>query len=163
MRAHQVVPPGSWVAEEERDQVVLDWDHRHRRRIALTTEAGDELLLDLPDAVRLRDGEGLLLEGGGVVRVVAAEERLLEIQADDPDQLIRIAWHLGNRHLPVQLVPGAIRIRADHVIADMIRQLGGSARETDAPFDPEAGAYASGHGHGHDEDNAPSSPASGPG
>src|SRR5947209_17749849 len=115
LRAYQVVPPGSWVAEEERDQVVLDFDHRHRRRIALDTEAGQELLLDLPDTVRLRDGEGLLLEGGGIVRVVAAEEALLEIQADDADALVRIAWHLGNRHLPVQLVPGAILIRADHV------------------------------------------------
>ncbi|HYZ63445.1 MAG TPA: Urease accessory protein UreE [Acetobacteraceae bacterium] len=131
MRAHQVVPAGSWVAEEERDQVVLAFDHRHRRRIVLQTDSGQELLLDLPEAVRMRDGEGLLLEGGGVVR---------------------IAWHLGNRHLPVQLVPGAILIRADHVIGSMVRQLGGTVRETEAAFDPEPGAYAGGHAHEHDHD-----------
>jgi urease accessory protein len=152
MRAHQVVPAGSWVAEEERDQVVLAFDHRHRRRIVLQTDSGQELLLDLPEAVRMRDGEGLLLEGGGVVRIIAAPERLFEIQAGDSDALVRIAWHLGNRHLPVQLVPGAILIRADHVIGSMVRQLGGTVRETEAAFDPEPGAYAGGHAHEHDHD-----------
>src|SRR3954451_13898552 len=150
MRAYQVVPPGSWSPDEERGAVLIDFDRRHRRRIALQTEAGDEVLVDLPQAARLRDGDGLLLEGGGVVRVVAQPERLLEIQADDPNDLVRIAWHLGNRHLPVQLVPAGIRIRTDHVIAEMVRNLGGLTQEIDAPFDPEAGAYAGGHAHSHD-------------
>ena len=119
----------------------------------LTTEAGAELLLDLPQAVRLRDGDGLLLDDGRIVRVAAKPEPLLEIHAHSPAELVRIAWHLGNRHLPVQLEGDRIRIRADHVIADMVHGLGGHARAIDAPFDPEGGAYAGGHHHHHgDED-----------
>jgi urease accessory protein len=147
MHAYQVVPPGAWSAEEERGRVVLDFDHRHRRRLVLLTDMGDEVLVDLPEAVRMRDQEGLLLEGGGVIRVIAQEEALLEIGADDSDGLVRIAWHLGNRHLPIQIVPDRILIRADHVVSDLVRTLGGSIREVEAPFDPEAGAYASEHIH----------------
>ncbi len=146
MRSEQVVPPGSWTEAEEVGAVALDWDQRHRRRIVLTTADGKELLIDLPHATRLRDGDGLLLEGGGVVRVVALSEPLLEITADDAHELARIAWHLGNRHLPVQIVDRTIRIRADHVIAEMVRGLGGSATPLEAAFDPEPGAYAAGHG-----------------
>jgi urease accessory protein len=113
------------------------------------------VLLDLPHAVRLRDGDGLELEDGGVVRVRARPESLLEITASDHDLLLRIAWHLGNRHLPVQFMGQRIHIRADHVIADMVMQLGGQVRAVAAPFDPEAGAYAAGgdshHHHHHDD------------
>ena len=91
-----------------------------------------------------------MLADGGVIRVVARPEALLEIHAHDPAELVRIAWHLGNRHLPVQLLGTHIRIRADHVIAEMVRQLGGHISEIAAPFDPEAGAYAGGHGHHHE-------------
>jgi urease accessory protein len=153
MRAYQVVPPGSWSDDEERGAVLVDFDHRYRRRITLRTEDGEDVLVDLPQAARLRDGEGLLLVGGGVVRVVSRPETLLEISADEPDALVRLAWHLGNRHLPVQLEPGRILIRTDHVIADMVRTIGGHVREIEAPFDPEPGAYAGGHAHGHDDDD----------
>lgn len=119
----------------------------------LTAASGAALLLDLPQAVRLRDGDGLALPDGQVVRVVAASEKLLEIHAHSPAELVRIAWHLGNRHLPVQLLGDCIRIRADHVIEEMVHGLGGHAHAIDAPFDPEAGAYAGGHGHSHAHDN----------
>lgn len=155
MRAQQVVPPGSWDREEERGTVALDFDGRHRRRFVLPLSAADELLVDLPTTMRLRDGDGLLLDGGGVVRVVAAAEALLEITAPDAQALMRIAWHLGNRHLPVQIAGERLRIRHDHVIAAMVTGLGGRADPIDAAFDPEAGAYAGGdhgsHGHGHDD------------
>ncbi|MBV8912905.1 MAG: urease accessory protein UreE [Acetobacteraceae bacterium] len=147
MRAHQVVPAGSWSLDEERGRVLLDFDRRHRRRMALQTDEGEDVLVDLAEAVHLRDGDGLLLEGGGVVRVLAQDEPLLQITADDSEELVRVAWHLGNRHLPVQLGAGQILIRADHVIADMVRKLGGHVREIEAPFDPEPGAYAGGHAH----------------
>lgn len=152
MRAQQVVPPGSWDASDEVGVIALDFDHRHRRRIVLTMEGG-ELLVDLAQAVRLRHGDGLLLDGGGVVRIVAAAEALLEIHTHDPAELTRIAWHLGNRHLPVQLLGDRIRIRADHVIADMVQGLGGHVDPVEAPFDAEAGAYAGGHSHAHDLDH----------
>ncbi|MBV8613925.1 MAG: urease accessory protein UreE [Acetobacteraceae bacterium] len=148
-RAVAVLPAGTWEEARAPDSVLLDFDMRHRRRIALRTESGADLLLDLPHAARLRDGDGLALDNGGVVRVRARPEPLLEVHAHGADALARIAWHLGNRHLPVQILAGRLRIRTDHVIADMVHQLGGQARPIEAPFDPEAGAYAGGHDH-HD-------------
>jgi urease accessory protein len=153
MRAGEVLPAGTWDAAAEIDSVSIDFDRRHRRRIRLRTEGGREVLLDLPQAVRLRHGDGLLLEDGGIVRVVARPEKLLEIHAHSDAELVRIAWHLGNRHLPVQLIRDRIRIREDHVIAEMVELLGGHVEEIEAPFDPEAGAYAGGHQHAHDDDD----------
>ncbi len=147
MRAHEVLRAGTWPEDREVDRVRIDYDRRHRRRIVLQTLSGSELLLDLPAAEHLREGDGLRLEEGGVVRVLALAEPLLEIRAPDGDALARIAWHLGNRHLPVQILPGALRIREDHVIADMVTRLGGSASPVLAPFDPETGAYAGSHHH----------------
>ena len=153
MRAHSVLPAGTW-RQTAQDRVLIDFDRRHRRRIRLTTETGADLLLDLPQAARLRDGDGLLLEDGGVVRVEARPEPLLDIHAHDADGLVRIAWHLGNRHLPVQLLGDHVRIRADHVIAEMVRTLGGHVHAVDAPFDPEPGAYAAApHVHHPDSDD----------
>ena len=147
-----MLPAGAW--SDAIDEVLIDFDRRHRRRIVLTTEAGRDVLIDFAQAVRLRDGDGLVLEEGGIVRVRARADPLLEIHAHDESELIRIAWHLGNRHLPVQLLGDRIRIRADHVIQAMVEGLGGHAEEIDAPFDPEAGAYAAGgeHQHHHADD-----------
>ncbi len=153
MRATHVLPAGTWDAASARDTVLLDHESRHRRRILLTTEAGQDLLLDLHRPARLRDGDGLALEGGGVVRVAARPEHLAEIHAHGEGELARIAWHLGNRHLPVQLLGERIRIRTDHVIEEMVALLGGHVAHVWAPFDPESGAYAGGHSHhglGHD-------------
>jgi urease accessory protein len=152
IRAEKVLPAGTWDAAEAVDVVLIDFDYRHRRRIVLTAEGGKKVLLDLPEAVRLRAGDGLALDGGGVVAVQARVEKLLEIHGHEPHALVSIAWHLGNRHLPVQLLGDRLRIRADHVIADMVAKLGGHAEPVEAPFDPEAGAYAGGHGHHHHDD-----------
>jgi urease accessory protein len=152
MRADTVLPAGTWDPAAEVDAVLIDFDRRHRRRILLRTEQGREVLLDLPQPVRLRHGDGLALDSGGVVRVHAKPEPLLEIHAHDEGEMVRIAWHLGNRHLPVQVLGERIRIRADHVIKDMVEGLGGHVDEIDAPFDPEAGAYAGGHHHHHHDD-----------
>ncbi len=155
MRAREVLAAGSWDAAAEVDSVLLDYDSRHRRRIMLTTGKGRDLLLDLPRTARLRDGDGLALEEGGVVRVSARPERLAEIHAHDDGELARIAWHLGNRHLPVQFVDDRIRIRVDHVIEEMVAILGGHVEHMEAPFDPESGAYAGGHSHhGLDHDHS---------
>ncbi|MEA2787952.1 MAG: urease accessory protein [Acetobacteraceae bacterium] len=153
MRAMEVLPAGSWDAKQEVDRVLIDYDRRFRRRIVLATVLGAEVRIDLPQAVRLRDGDGLLVESG-VVRVCAQAEELMEIHAHTDGELIRIAWHLGNRHLPVQLLNRLIRIRADHVIAEMVQGLGGHVGLIRAPFDPEAGAYsAGGHSHHHGDDD----------
>ena len=152
MHSHAVLPAGSWDAAREVDQVLIDFDRRFRRRIRLETVAGRAVLLDLAQAVRLRDGDGLEV-AGGVVRVVAQAEALAEIHAHSDAELVRIAWHLGNRHLPVQLLGDRIRIRQDHVIEAMVDGLGGHGERLLAPFDPEAGAYAGGHSHAHDDDD----------
>ncbi len=151
-RCETILPAASWNPMEASDSVLIDFDRRHRRRILLTTELGREVLLDLPQAVRLRHGDGLKTEFG-IIRVVARPEPLAEIHGHDDGEMVRIAWHLGNRHLPVQLVGERIRIRRDHVIEDMVEQLGGHIDHIEAPFDPEAGAYAGGHTHLHDDDD----------
>jgi urease accessory protein len=133
------------------DRMALDYDGRHRRRIVLTGESGAEYLLDLPEATHLRGGDGLVLAGGGVVLVVAQPEPLLEVRAASPEALIRLAWHIGNRHLAAQVRADRILIRRDHVIAHMLEHHGAKIREVEEAFDPEGGAY---HDHGpHDHDH----------
>ncbi|MGQ0685296.1 urease accessory protein UreE [Bradyrhizobium sp.] len=150
IRATEVLGQYRW-AEAPADTVVLDFDDRHRRRMAMTGTRGLEFLLDLENAVALRGGDALVLEDGRLVEVVAAPEPLVEIRGADPQHLVRIAWHLGNRHLPTQIAGKGLRIRRDHVIEAMVKGLGARVIEIEAPFDPEGGAYAAAHGHtGHD-------------
>ena len=149
IRAVSVYPAGLW-SKAPADAVVLDFDARHRRRIAMTGKGGLEFLLDLPEAVALRQGDGLLLEDGRFVAVEAAPESLVEITGKDGAHLLRLAWHLGNRHLPTELLGDRIRVRRDHVIEDMLAQLGAFLAPVDAPFNPEGGAYGHGRVHGHD-------------
>jgi urease accessory protein len=152
-RAIAVHPRGHWPETEAADTVTLAYLDRHRRRIRLVADSGETFLLDLARAQHLGDGDGLELEGGGFVRVRAAPEPVLEIEAADRAGLLRIAWHLGNRHLPLQVTGERLRIRADHVIAEMVGGLGASLTRLDAPFDPEIGAYAvTQHRHEHGED-----------
>jgi urease accessory protein len=133
--------------EAAADTVVLDFDDRHRRRMAMTGTRGLEFLLDLENAVALRGGDALVLDDGRLVEVVAAPEPLIEIRGSDPHHLVRLAWHLGNRHLPTQIMPRGLRIRRDHVIEAMVRGLGARVVEIEAPFDPEGGAYGGGDAH----------------
>jgi urease accessory protein len=151
MRAIAVKSARTWSGAAA-DRVVLDYDDRHRRRMAMIGAEGTSFLLDLPTAVELRGGDALVLDDGRLVEVVAAPEPLLEIRCVDALHLARIAWHLGNRHLPTQLFADALRIRRDHVMADMVRQLGAEVIEISAPFDPEGGAYAASGGHHHHHD-----------
>jgi urease accessory protein len=145
IRATQVKGQHRWT-EGPADTVVLDFDDRHRRRMAMTGTRGLEFLLDLENAVALRGGDALVLEDGRLIEVVAAPEPLVEIRGADPQHLVRVAWHLGNRHLPTQITPKGLRIRRDHVIEAMVKGLGARVIEIEAPFDPEGGAYA-GHAH----------------
>jgi urease accessory protein len=147
IRATQVRAQHRWT-EAPADTVVLDFDDRHRRRMAMTGTCGLEFLLDLESAVALRGGDALLLDDGRLVEVVAAPEPVAEIRGADPQHLVRLAWHLGNRHLPTQVMPRGLRIRRDHVIEAMVKGLGARVIEIEAPFDPEGGAYAGG-GHDH--------------
>ena len=141
-RASSVRQAGEWDKTAAIDRVVLDATDRYRRRWLLKGERGTTVLLDLPHAVALRDGDGLVLDDGALVRVVGKPEPLHEIAAADPSELARLAWHLGNRHTDVQIIGERLRIRRDHVLADMLRGLGAEVTEIDATFEPEGGAYA---------------------
>lgn len=153
LRANEVIPQGTW-AGAAIDTVVLDFDARHRRRMAMQGVNGLDFLLDLPEAAALADGDGLRLADGRVVAVEAAAERLLEVTCDDAYHMVRVAWHLGNRHLPTAIEAGRLLIRDDHVIAEMLRGLGARVRTIEAPFHPEGGAYGEGRVHGHDHAHA---------
>jgi len=131
------------------DTITLDRQSRYRRRLVLKTDGGRELMLDLVEATYLADGDGLLLEGGGIVLVRAAAEDLMEIHAADAIALARIAWHLGNRHMPAQITVDAILIQPDHVLAEMVEGLGAHVHAVRRPFEPEGGAYG-GHGPLHE-------------
>jgi urease accessory protein len=139
-----------WRSAAQVDQVVLDHDERHRRRIVLHGLHGTEFLLDLAEVPDMRDGDGILLSNGDVVLVNAADEPVMEVRSSDPVLLARIAWHVGNRHLAVEIMPGRIRLRVDPVIASMLTRLGGAVRYLSAPFNPEGGAYAVQTSHAHE-------------
>jgi len=130
--------------------VTLTQDQRYRRRIALTADQGLDFLLDLPEAVLLRHGDELKLEDGRHVRVQAVPEDLLEVIAQDAHHMVKLAWHLGNRHLEAQIEETRILIRPDHVIAEMLEKLGARINTVTEPFNPEGGAYGSGHAHHHE-------------
>lgn len=154
-RVVEVLKSGTWSGTTA-DHVTLDQDGRHRRRIVLTGDHGLAFLLDLPEAVQLRHGDGLKLEDGRIVEVLAAPEALLEVRGKDPEHLLQLAWHLGNRHLATQVRADRLVIRYDHVIAHMLEHLGATVTRVTGPFDPEGGAYGGAHqghdhgGHGHD-------------
>ena len=130
--------------------VTLDYDARFKRRIAMKTDQGEAFLLDLPKVTDLRHGDHLVLEDGRHIQVMAAAEQLFKVTADTPQALTRLTWHIGNRHLPCQIEADHLLIRPDHVIKEMIEQLGGSVVEVDQPFTPEGGAYGHGRTHSHE-------------
>src|SRR5437016_5591682 len=123
-RASEIRAAGTWNAASAIDRVVLDATERHRRRVALRGERGTAFLLDLPHATALKDGDGLVLEDGAIVRVAGKVEPLIEITAASPHELARLAWHIGNRHTEMQVVGDRLPIRRDHVLEEMLRGLG---------------------------------------
>lgn len=149
--AIRILRAGAWSGEAA-DTLVLERDDRHRRRLVMRCEGGTAFLLNLPEAGVMTDGDALELEDGQLILVRAKAERLLEVTARDTAHLVRIAWHLGNRHLPTQLLSDRLRIREDAVIEDMLVRLGASVSHIAAPFDPEGGAYGHGQTMGHDHD-----------
>jgi len=165
IRAVEILPPGKWLGSTAVDHLILTYDERHRRRLRYVATGGTTFLLDLPRAAVLRAGDGLRLEDGRIVSVEASPEQLVEVTAPDAGALVRLAWHIGNRHLPAQLEPDRILIRDDAVIVNMLRGLGATVRPVLAAFTPETGAYNSSgttanhhehaHAHQHPHDATP--------
>lgn len=142
---------GHWPKEKTAGTLTLDFDARHRRRIRLTADQGEDVLLDLPKAVAMSDGDGLQLDDGRWLEVHAATEPIVEVRHKNPHEFTRLAWHLGNRHLPTEIRDDVLCIRPDHVIEDMLRGFGADLVKVQVPFQPEGGAYG---GNGHDHDHA---------
>jgi urease accessory protein len=134
-RVIEIQPAGRWRGEPV-DRVVLDAGDRQRRRIVLTAEHGTTVLLDFARPVALHDGDGLVLEDGSIVEVTGLAESLVAVATETAADVVRLAWHIGNRHTEMQIAGETLRIRRDHVLEDMLRGLGARLTPVDAPFDP---------------------------
>ncbi|KPF72528.1 urease accessory protein UreE [Bosea sp. AAP35] len=164
LRATSVVRKAAVRQDRVVDTLTLDHDDRNRRRLALKADGGLGILLDLDKATAIGDGDAVKLEDGRLVLVKAAPQSLLEIRAENPLRLMRVAWHIGNRHTPAEITADAIYIENDHVLAEMVRGQGCAMSAVMRPFQPERGAYDHDHSncdhpshdhrhHGHDHDH----------
>ena len=139
---------------EVRGRLNLPFESRQKTRLRANLESGEEIALKLPRGEVLRGGDLVTASDGRVIEVVAEPEKLLHAECAGAAELARAAYHLGNRHVPVQVGDGFLRITADHVLEEMLKGLGAKVSHLDAPFEPEAGAYAGGHGHSEAEHEA---------
>ena len=156
IQVSKLIPHGQGLAPvllKRATTVALDWDVRQKSRFAATDSAGRELGIFLPRGTLVRGGDVLVAEDGSLVRVIAAPQPVLVIthckNHGTPFDLTRAAYHLGNRHVPIELQPDHLKIEPDHVLADMLRAMHLIVTEQNLAFEPEGGAYASGHGGGH--------------
>jgi urease accessory protein len=166
LKVTKLMPQGSGLAAallKRAATVALDWDVRQKSRFDATDSQGRALGVFLPRGQVVRGGDVLVAEDGSLVVVQAAPQPVLEVRAcaehGSPLDLLRAAYHLGNRHVTLEVQPDHLKLEPDHVLADMLRQMHLIVTEVDAPFEPEAGAYAAasghaGHGHGHDHGHA---------
>lgn len=166
LTANKLMPQGRGLAPvlvKRAATIELDWDVRQKSRFDTTDSQGRRIGVFLPRGTAVRGGDVLVVEDGSLVRVIAAPQTVLRITHctahGTPFDLVRAAYHLGNRHVPIELQPDHLKIEPDHVLADMLRAMHLTVVETEAPFEPEGGAYAAGghhhhgHGHGHDHDH----------
>jgi urease accessory protein len=155
LRATSIVRKPAVKADKVADTVTLDHEGRNRRRVALRGDGGLDFLLDLDRATALNDGDAVQLEDGRLIQVRAAPQRLLEVRAENPLRLLRVAYHVGNRHAPAEITADAVYVEEDHVLAEMVRGQGCTATAVMRPFQPERGAYEHecGHDHGHHHDH----------
>ena len=172
----KLIPQGAGLASallKRTSTLELDWDTRQKSRFEATDSVGRSIGVFLPRGTVVRGGDVLVADDGSLVRVLAAPQAVLRIthcpDHGTPFDLIRAAYHLGNRHVPIELKPDHLKIEPDHVLADMLRAMHLIVRAVDEAFEPENGAYASGghahsghehsHDHGHDHHAAPARPA----
>jgi urease accessory protein len=151
LRIVEAMAPGAWSVEDCIDTLVLDYQARARRRFRVGGESGVSYLLDLAETTVLQNGTGLRTEDGSWIAVVAADEELVEVSTTSPLVLARLAWHLGNRHLPAEIRPTCIRIHPDRVIENMLEANGATLNSVRCPFNPERGAYAGATEHDGNE------------
>ncbi|GGE20621.1 urease accessory protein UreE [Aureimonas endophytica] len=152
IRAETVCDKGE--AFEAADTITLDEQQRHRRRMAMVSDGGIAFLLDLAETRLLREGDGIRLDDGRIVKVVAKSEPLYAVRGQNAAHLLSLAWHLGNRHQAAQIFGDHILIRREPVLREMLLGLHAVVEDVDAPFDPEGGAYAH-HHHQHGDEARP--------
>ena len=164
LKTSKLIPQGAGLASallKRATALELDWDTRQKSRFEATDSAGRALGVFLPRGTVVRGGDVLVADDGSLVRVLAAPQAVLKIthctKHGTPYDLIRAAYHLGNRHVPIELKPDHLKIEPDHVLADMLRAMHLIVHAVDEAFEPENGAYASGghanSGHGHDHEH----------
>ena len=163
IQTSKLIPQGQGLAPvllKRASNVELDWDVRQKSRFDATDSAGRHLGVFLPRGTAVRGGDVLVAEDGSLIKVIAAAQAVLKIthcsDHGTPYDLIRAAYHLGNRHVPIELKPDHLKIEPDHVLADMLRAMHLIVNAVDEAFEPESGAYSSGghapagHSHGHE-------------
>ena len=141
---HEIKTHGHWSGAY--DLTTLTYDQRFLRRKMITTVHDEQFLVDLKHTTSLNHGDAFVLGDGRFIEVIAAEEDLLEVSGDD---LVRLAWHIGNRHTPCQIETDRLLIQRDDVIRDMLKKIGAAVRDISEPFTPEGGAYGHGRTHSH--------------
>jgi urease accessory protein len=150
IKAKLKIPRGAYRLEVK-GQLRLPFDARQKSRLRTQLASGEEVALMLPRGDILRGGDLVVASDGRVIEVLADTEQVVHVTCKSPEDLTRAAYHLGNRHVPVQVGDGFLRIAADHVLEEMLKGLGAGLEAMDAPFEPEAGAYGGGHQHNDDE------------
>jgi urease accessory protein len=136
-----------------RGRLALPFERRVKTRQRVTTESGEEMAVMLPRGEVLRGGDLVATSDGRLLQIVASPEAVLHVTCATPQDLARAAYHLGNRHVAVEVGDGYLRLAADHVLKEMLEGLGATLTEMNVAFEPEAGAYSGGHAHGHDHDH----------
>ena len=161
LQVSKIMPQGRGLAAvlvKRAATVQLDWDVRQKSRFGATDSQGRALAVFLPRGSVVRGGDVLVAEDGSLIRVIAAPQTVLRITPctahGSPFDLTRAAYHLGNRHVPIELNPAYLHIEPDHVLADMLRAMHLIVNEVQAPFEPEGGAYGGGHAQSHEHAGA---------
>lgn len=144
LKCHNIRPAGAWTQAAGR--CVLGYDARFLRRRVIETQTGDSILVDLEHTTSVNHGDAFELTDGRLIACEAAAEELYRVEGD----LLRLAWHIGNRHTPCQIAPDHLLIQTNHVLKNMLEKLGADITPVTQPFTPEGGAYGHGRTHGHD-------------
>lgn len=135
--------------KQAKNYLKLDFDTRQRSRFKAKNELQQQVGIDLPRTETLKDGSVLGNQQGDIIQVMAADQKLISVTADDGFSLMKGAYHLGNRHVPLMIAPKALYFEPDHVLESMLQNLGLYTQQVQAPFEPETGAYKGGHAHSH--------------
>lgn len=153
MKSFTKVLSGETNTDGSMPELILTFQQREKSRLKAQLSSGEEIGLFLPRGSVLKAGDVIASDEGDQVRILAAEESVSTVTTETPHLLLRIAYHLGNRHVPLQVESSWLRYCHDHVLDDMVRLIGGNVMVEKAPLQPESGAYGGGHHHHHEHEH----------